>query len=118
MSKRKYEAYMEIGSAELRQGALRYVEAIAGMMKEQVEANDKPLHKIAKEMLHIGYAAGVAAGELSDVGIEGFTLLLRGIELSMHVEERAERMQYAVWDKEGDLHTSEEGYRKEKGGQS
>lgn len=107
MSKHKHEGHMTIGSAELRQGASRYVAALAGVLA-QVEVGDKPLHQIAKEMLQIGYAAGVVAGKLSDVGIEGFTLLLRGIELSMQVEERAERMQYAVWDKDGDLHTSDE----------
>jgi len=108
MSKRFFEGPMEIGSAELRQGASRYVGDFIEVMKEQVEANDKPLHQIAKEMVHIGYAAGVVAGKMSDGGIEGFTLLLRGIELSMHVEKRAERMQYAVWDKDGDLHTSDD----------
>lgn len=108
MSKRYHEDHMEIGSAELRQGASRYVDAFISVMMEQVEANDKPLHQMAKKMVQIGYAAGVVAGMMSDVGIEGFTLLLRGIELSMHVEKRAERMQYAVWDKEGDLHTSDD----------
>lgn len=107
MSKQKHEGHMVIGSAELRQGALRYVDALAGVMK-QVEAGDKPLHQVASEMLQMGYAAGVVAGMLSDVGIEGFTLLLRGIELSMKVEERAECMQYAVWDRNGDLHTSDD----------
>lgn len=107
MSKQKYEGHMVIGTAELRQGASRYVAALAGVM-EQVVAGDKPLHRTAKEMIQIGYAAGVIAGKMSDVGIEGFTLLLRGIELSMQVEERAERMQYAVWDKDGDLHTSDD----------
>ncbi|MBQ6227707.1 MAG: hypothetical protein IJK08_03970 [Prevotella sp.] len=98
---------MTIGSAELRQGALRYVGALAGVLV-QVEAGDKPLHQMAKEMILIGYAAGFVAEKLSDVGIEGYTLVLRGIELSMQVEERAERMQYAVWDKDGDLHTSDD----------
>lgn len=107
MSKRYHEGHMEIGSAELRQGASRYVDALIGVLK-QVVADDKPLHQMAKEMIQIGYAAGVVAGETSDVGIEGFTLLLRGIELSMQVEERAERMQYAVWDKNGNLHTSDD----------
>ena len=108
MSKRYNEAHMEIGSAELRHGASRYVDAFIGVLREQVEANDIPLHQMAKEMVQIGYAAGVVAGKMSDVGIEGFTLLLRGIELSMQVEKRAESMQYAVWDKNGDLHTSDD----------
>ena len=108
MSKRYFEGQMEIGSAELRQGASRYVGDFIEVMKEQVEANDKTLHQMAKEMVQIGYAAGVVAGKMSDVGIEGFTLLLRGIELSMQVEKRAERMQYAVWDKESNLHTSDD----------
>lgn len=107
MSKQKHEGHMVIGSAELRQGASRYVDAFAGVL-DQVVAGDKPLHQIATEILQMGYAVGVVAGKLSDVGIEGFTLILRGIELSMSVEERAERMQYAVWDKDGDLHTSDE----------
>lgn len=108
MSKRFFEGHMEIGSAELRQGASRYVGDFIEVMKEQVEANDKPMHQMAKEMIQIGYAAGVVAGKLSDFDIEGFTLLLRGIELSMKVEERAECMQYAVWDRNGDLHTSDD----------
>ena len=108
MSKRYHEVHMEIGSAELRQGASRYVGDFIEVMKEQVVADDKPLHQMAKEMIQIGYAAGVVAGKMSDVGIEGFTLLLRGIELSMQVEERVERMQYAVWDKDGNLHTSDD----------
>ena len=107
MSKRYHEGHMEIGDAELRQGASRYVGALIGVL-EQVVADDKTLHQMAKEMIQIGYAAGVVAGKISDVGIEGFTLLLRGIELSMEVEERAERMQYAVWDKNGNLHTSDD----------
>ena len=107
MSKQKHEGHMVIGSAELRQGASRYVAALAGVM-EQVVGDDKPLHQVASEMLQMGYAVGVVAGKFSDVGIEGFTLLLRGIELSMQVEERAERIQYAVWDKDGDLHTSDD----------
>lgn len=116
MSKRYDEVYMDIGSAELRQGASKFVEALCVVLKSVV-ADDKPLHQMAMEMVQIGYAAGVVAGKISDVGIEGFTLLLTGIELSMQVEKRAESMQYAVWDKNGDLHTSEEEYRKKKGGE-
>ena len=107
MSKQKHEGHMVIGAAELRHGASRYVGAITSVL-DQVVTGDKPLHQVASEMLQMGYAVGVVAGKLSDIGIEGFTLILRGIELSMQVEERAERIQYAVWDKDGDLHTSDD----------
>ena len=96
----------ETSLGEVRQGAIKFVEAMANVMEATVDASD-PM-AVAKNMIYIGYAAGVVAGKMSDVGIEGFTLLLRGIELSMQVEKRAERMQYAVWDKDGNLHTSDD----------
>lgn len=110
---------MEVSSKEFRAGASEYVTALIKVLEkldEKEESNQMEMVKaIAIEMMKIGYAAGVIAGKCSDVGIEGFTLLLRGIELSMEIEERAERMQYAVWDKDGDLRTSDD---MKKGGQA
>lgn len=99
---------------ELRRGSVKYVEAILPILenleKESVE-------EIAKNMTMIGYAMGVLAGRLSDSGIEGFTLILSGIKASVDGENRKEKMLYAIWDKYGDLHSSEEGYRMRKGDQ-
>ena len=73
--------------------------------------------EIVKNFVMMGYAMGVIAGILSDCGVEGYTLLLDGIKLSLDFEGRKEKMLYAIWDKNGDLHSSEEGYRMEKGGE-
>lgn len=112
MKNRNHIGRFETYSNELRLGAAKYVTALCKVMEElagKEKSNPMEMMKdIALELLKIGYAAGVVAGKTSDVGIEGFTLILRGIELSMVVEERAERMQYAVWDKEGYLHTSDD----------
>ena len=99
---------------DLRKGALKYVEALAKVM-EKIEDKDPMAAGI--NMVYIGYAAGVIAGMASDYGVEGFTSLLNGINISLQGEGRKEMMQYAIWDKEGDLHTSEEGYYTEKGGE-
>lgn len=114
MSKFK-KCVWESSLGEIRRGAIKYVEAMAKVMEATVDASD-PM-AVGKNMVYMGYAMGVIAGKLSDVGIEGFTLLLNGIMISMQCEDREEKMQYAIWDKEGDLHTSEEGYYTEKGGE-
>ena len=85
------------------------------VMEATVDASD-PM-AVGKNMVYMGYAMGVIAGKSSDVGIEGFTILLNGIKISLKGEDRKEKMQFAIWDKEGDLHTSEEGYYTEKGGE-
>lgn len=100
---------------EIRRGAIKYVEAMVKVMEATVDASD-PM-AVGKNMVYMGYAMGVIAGKSSDVGIEGFTLLLNGIKISLKGEDRKEKMQFAIWDKEGDLHTSEEGYYTEKGGE-
>lgn len=103
---------MELSSKELRAGAREYVTALYKVLVKLAEKEmSNPMVRaktIAIELVKIGYAAGVVAGKTSDVGVEGYTLILRGIEMSMQIEERAERMQYAVWDKDGDLHTSDD----------
>ena len=114
MSKFK-KGVWESSLGEIRRGAIKYVEAVAKVMEATVDASD-PM-AVGKNMVYMGYAMGVIAGKSSDVGIEGFTLLLNGIMISMQGEDREEKMQYAIWDKEGDLHTSEEGYYTEKGGE-
>ena len=46
-------------------------------------------------------------------------MILQGVEMSMVLEKRKEKMQYAVWDNEGDLHTSDEMFKVVKeGGES
>lgn len=105
----------ETSLGEVRQGAIKYVEAMANAMEATVDASD-PM-AVAKNMIYMGYAVGVIAGKSSDVGIEGFTLLLNGIKISLTGEQRKEMMQFAIWDKGGDLHTSEEGFYTKEGGE-
>ena len=114
MSKFK-KGVWESSLGEIRRGAIKYVEAMVKVMEATVDASD-PM-AVGKNMVYMGYAMGVIAGKSSDVGIEGFTLLLNGIKISLKGEDRKEKMQFAIWDKEGDLHTSEEGYYTEKGGE-
>lgn len=114
MSKFK-KGVWESSLGEIRRGAIKYVEGMVKVMEATVDASD-PM-AVGKNMVYMGYAMGVIAGKSSDVGIEGFTLLLNGIKISLKGEDRKEKMQFAIWDKEGDLHTSEEGYYTEKGGE-
>ena len=100
--------------SEMRNGAKKYIEGIYEILKK---LSDVDVETMVKEMACMGYAVGVVAGELSDAGIEGFTLLLEGVRISLDVEDRKEKIQYAIWDKDGDLHTSEEGFRRKKGGE-
>ena len=110
-SRRVWKSSLE----EIRRGGIKYVEAMVKVMEKTVDASD-PM-AVAKNMVYMGYAMGVIAGKSSDVGIEGFSLLLNGIKISLEGEERKEKIQFAVWDKEGGLHTSEEGYYTKKGGE-
>lgn len=114
MSKFK-KGVWESSLGEIRRGAVKYVEAWGKVMEATVDASD--LMAVGKNMVYMGYAMGVIAGKSSDVGIEGFTLLLNGIKISLTGEQRKEKMQFAVWDREGDLHTSEEGYYTKEGGE-
>lgn len=109
------EGVWESSVGEIRRGAIKYVEAMAKVMEATVDASD-PM-AVGKNMVYMGYAMGVIAGKSSDVGIEGFTLLLNGIKISLKGEDRKEKMQFAIWDREGDLHTSEEGYYTKEGGE-
>lgn len=114
MSKFK-KGVWESSLGEIRRGGIKYVEAMVKVMEATVDASD-PM-AVGKNMVYMGYAMGVIAGKSSDVGIEGFTLLLNGIKISLKGEDRKEKIQFAVWDKEGDLHTSEEGYYTKEGGE-
>lgn len=105
----------ETSIGEIRQSAIEYVEAMLKVMEEKVDASDP--RAVAKNMIYMGYAMGVIAGKSSDVGIEGFTLLLNGIKISLQGEKRNEKIQFAVWNMNGDLHTSDEGYYTKKGGE-
>lgn len=114
--KNKYK-YTELKTSfgEVRSGSVKYVGAMKKVM-EGLEGHSRL--SLGKEMIYMGYAMGVIAGKYSDCGIEGFTLLLNGIKISLEGENRKEELQFAIWDKEGGLHTSEEVYRTEKGGES
>lgn len=114
MSKFK-KVVWEASIGEIRQSAIKYVEAMVNVMEEKVDASDP--RAVANNMIYMGYALGVIAGNSSDVGIEGFTLLLNGIKISLQGEKRNEKMQFAVWDMNGDLHTSEEGCYTKEGGE-
>lgn len=114
MSKFK-KGVWESSLGEIRRGGIKYVEAMVKVMEATVDASD-PM-AVGKNMVYMGYAMGVIAGKSSDVGIEGFTLLLNGIKISLKGEDRNEKIQFAVWDREGDLHTSEEGYYTKEGGE-
>lgn len=104
-------------SSEIRAGAQKYVEAIIHIL-EKMDKHTGPF-EFGKEVVFMGYAVGVVAGKMSDVGLEGFTMVLQGVEMSMVLEKRKEKMQYAVWDKDGELHTSDEMFKVDKeGGES
>lgn len=101
--------------SEIRKGSVKYVEAMIKVLEKMDEGD---MMELGKNMVYIGYAAGVVAGKCSDIGIEGFTCLLEGIKVSLLGEDRDEKMQYAVWDRNGDLHTSEESGFEKEGGQA
>lgn len=117
MSEKKHfdnHAVWESTGGEIRKGAIKYVESLTNVLEK---CEEKSPFGVVKEIVMMGYATGVVAGKLSDSGIEGFTLLLNGIKISMHCEQRKEAMQFAIWDKDGRLHTSEEGFQIKEGGQ-
>ena len=102
------EVNYESSLGEIRKGGAKYVDAF---LKIWDKIEFKNPFEFGKEMVFLGYAIGVVAGKLSDTGMEGFTLVLNGIKISLNGEERKEELQYALWDKEGNLHTSEEGFK-------
>ena len=109
---------METSLGEVRQLAIKYVEAILTVMeKDSKTCSDNSILQACKHVLSLGYAIGVVAGKLSNCGVEGFLLVLNGIRISIIGEKRKEKIQYAVWDMNGDLHTSEEGTKMEEGGE-
>lgn len=114
MSKFK-KGVWEATLGEVRRGAIKYVDAIVKTMETKVDESDP--RAVGKEMVYLGYAIGVVAGKSSDCGFEGFTLALNGIKISLTGEQRNEKIQFAIWDREGDLHTSEEGYYTKEGGE-
>lgn len=109
------DKYKDINTTlgEISCGSVKYVDAIAHVFKK---LQGESAEELAKNMVMIGYAMGVIAGKLSDVGIEGYTLILNGIKASMAGEDRKEKMLFALWDKDGNLHSSEEVFRYKEGG--
>ena len=117
MSKKKgFEGVrFESTLGDIKRGASRYVAAMVNVL-EKVDDSD-PMN-LGKEIVYMGYALGVVAGKSSDFGVEGFTVALNGLRISLEGEARKEEIQYPIWDKNGNLHTSEEGFRTAKGGES
>lgn len=104
-----------LSSQKLRRSAKKYIKAIEDVLEGCISSSDPANGPI--EVLSMGYAMGVVAATLSDLGTEGYTLLLDGMAASMHVEERKEKLMYAVLDKNGILHTSDECFTIVKGGE-
>lgn len=100
--------------SDLKSRAKKYVNAWAEVLQK---IGDTDAEGMVKEMSAMGYALGLMSGKLSDCGIEGFTLTLGGMVLSIVGEERAEKIQWAVWDKNGGLHTSDESFEIKEGGE-
>lgn len=117
--KKKFERKeWSLTAEEIKRGAKKYIDAIAGAMeKEQKGDAEQTIEIAAKEMAKMGYALGKIAGISSDIGLEGFTMVLTGMKIYLDIEDRKEKMQYAVWDKYGMLHTSDEAFQKKKGGE-
>ena len=118
MSEKKHYKRIEwrTTNREMREGSAKYVEAIAKIL-EKLSSARNPMEVLAKEIVLMGYAVGVIAGKASDAGIVAYVLLLDGIMLSLHGEERKEKMIYAIWDQNGVLYSSEEGAHVEEGGE-
>lgn len=114
--KKKMKAFrVDMTASEFRKGGSKYVEAIVKVLEESKPVN--PI-ELGKEISFIGYAVGVIAGKCGDVGMAGLTMVMNAIQISLVVEERKEEMQFAVWEKNGELHTSEEGWITREGGKS
>lgn len=96
---------------EMMAGARKYIDAILPVIKEVYDKKDNgrlSALDCAKELFNLGFAMGDVAAAYSDLGIEGYTAVLQGMEIFLMIGERKEEMQYAVWDKEGNLHTSDD----------
>lgn len=100
---------------DIKRGAKKYVQVFTEIMEK---INDFNSLILGQQLVQMGYALGVIAGASSDSGVEGFTLLLNGIKISLMGEDRKEAIQFAIWDKYGGLHTSEEGLIIKKGGEA
>ena len=105
---------LNISLNELRQGSCKYLESIIKVL-EKIDKQDAS--SLAKDMTFLGYAIGVIAGKLSDEGIGGFQIILNAIKISLNGEKRKEEINYAIWDKDGTLWTSEEAFRMQEGGE-
>ena len=106
---------VEMKASEIRQGAAKYVDAIVEVLEKNIAPN--PI-TVGKELTYIGYAAGLIASKCGDIGMGGLTALMDAIQLSLKIEKRKEEIQYAVWEENGELHTSEEGWKIMEGGES
>lgn len=96
---------------EMMAGTRKYIEAILPVIKEVYDKKDNgrlSASDCAKELMYLGCAMGDLAVAYSDLGIEGYTAVLQGMEVFLTIGGRKEKMQYAVWDKEGNLHTSDD----------
>lgn len=101
---------LRVTKKEIMEGARKYIEAILPVIKEVYDKGDGRLSAsdCAKELMYLGCAMGDIAAAYSDLGIEGYTAVLQGMEVFLTIGGRKEKMQYAVWDKEGNLHTSDD----------
>lgn len=117
--KKMKEFRIEMTASEFRKGGSKYVEAIAKVLEESKPVNPvNPIALLGKEISFIGYAVGVIASKCGDVGIAGLTMVMNAIQISLVIEGRKEEMQFAVWEENGELHTSEEGWIIREGGKS
>jgi len=102
---------LSVTKKEVMAGARKYIDAILPVIKDVYDKKDNgrlSASDCAKELLYIGCAMSDVAAAYSDLGIEGYTTVLQGMDLALTIGERKEKMQYAVWDKEGNLHTSDD----------
>ena len=116
MNEKKGYKIVELNTSlnELRKGSCKYLDSIIKVLEKIEEENASSL---AKDMTFLGYAIGVIAGRLSDVGIGGFQIILSAIKMSLNGEKRKEEINVAIWDKDGTLWTSEELFRIQEGGE-
>ena len=99
---------------EIREGAKKYILAFINLNKELDESD---LKKIGAEAVYLGYAMGVIGAAYNERGVEGYSMMLNAMNIAIHAEKRKEAIMFAVWDKYGNLYTSDEGFKQE-GGES
>ena len=115
MSKKNMQRMeIKLNLNEIRKGATKYILAF---LKLNEELDESDVKKIGEEAVYLGYAMGVIGAAYNDRGIEAYSLILNAMNIAIHAEERKEAMQFAVWDKYGNLYTSDEGFKQE-GGES